>query len=252
MDKKTKKLLIQKIVMAIIFIIAIIFVSVKYAPEIKNVIENRQVFKEFILSYGYIGGIIAVALQFMHIVIPVLPGEFIQFSIGYVYGILWGSIYLIAGTILGTITVFYASRIIGYPIVKVFVSDKKMEKFIFLANSNKIEMTMFVLFLVPGIPKDILVYLAGLSPIKPIRFFIISIIARTPAIIASAYIGMNFAEGDFRSIIIMVVVVLVILVIGFVFRNKILSLINRDSHKEGTNSDLELEPTPESTTEPKS
>ena len=242
MDKKTKDLLIRKIVMAIIFIMAIIFVSVKYAPEINHVIKNRQIFKEFILSYGYIGGMIAIAFQFIHIVIPFLPGEVIQFSIGYVYGTFWGSIYLIIGTVLGTVAVFYASRIIGYPIVKVFVSQKKIEKFNFLANSNKIEIAMFVLFLLPGIPKDILVYLAGLTPIKPMRFFVISIISRTPAIIASAYIGINFAEGDFNSIIIMVVVVVVFLAIGFIFRNKILSLINRDSSNERTNPDLGPKP----------
>ena len=250
MDKKTIGLLIQKIVMAIIFIIAIVFVSVKYAPEINHVIKNRQVFKEFILSYGHIGGIIAIVFQFIQIVIPFLPGEVIQISIGYVYGVFLGSIYLLTGTMLGTVAVFYASRIIGYPIVKVFVSEKKMEKFNFLANSNKIEITMFVLFLLPGIPKDILVYLAGLTPIKPIRFFVISIVSRTPAIIVSAYIGINFAEGDFRSIIIMVAVVVVFLAVGFIFRNRILSLINKDSSKERTNPDLEIEKKSELDTKP--
>lgn len=245
MDKKTKYLLIRKIVIAIIFIIAIVFVSIKYSPEINHVIKNRQIFKEFILSYGHIGGIISIAFQFIQIVMPFLPGEVVQISLGYVYGTFWGSIYLIIGTVLGTVAVFYASRIIGYPIVKVFVSQNKMEKFNFLANSNKIEITMFVLFLLPGIPKDILVYLAGLTPIKPMRFFVISIISRTPTIIASAYIGINFAEGDFKSIIIMVVVVVVFLAIGFIFRNRILNLINKDSSKTITNSDLEIENKPE-------
>ncbi|HEY5583977.1 MAG TPA: VTT domain-containing protein [Ruminiclostridium sp.] len=228
MERKVRKTLVKYILLALSFVGVLIFISIKYTPFIVSTISNTEKFRDFILSYGNKGVLVFIFFQLSHIIIPVIPGELVQIAGGYVYGTIFGSIFLLFGTVIGTIIVFYVSRIIGYPIVEIFVSKEKMKKFVFLANSGKIEVVMFILFLIPGMPKDALIYIAALTPIRPVRFIAISLVARTPGIIGSAFIGANMLEKDYKSAIIMAIISLLIFTIGIVFRKKILSSLNRE------------------------
>lgn len=225
MDIKERKTLTRYIVLAILFIGVIVFVSVKYAPFIIHTISNTERFRDYILSFGIKGIFIFMGFQIAHIAIPVIPGELVQMAGGYVYGVIPGSILLIIGTAIGTTAIFFISRAIGYPIVNIFVSKKKLEKFSFLTNSSKVELAMFILFLIPGIPKDTLVYIAGITPIKPARFIIISLAARTPGIIGSAFIGASILDKDYKSAIIIAIFLLIILTAGIVLRKQLLNVL---------------------------
>lgn len=226
MERKVRNTLARNILLAMLFIGTLIFISFKYTPYIMSVISNTEEFRDFILSYGNTGVLVFMAFQISHIIIPVIPGEIVQIAGGYVYGTILGSVFLLIGTAIGTVGVFYISRTVGYPIVKIFVSKENMERFAFLSNSSKIEAVMFALFLIPGIPKDALIYIAGLTPIKPLRFILISLVARTAGIIGSAFIGANLLEKDYRTVIIMTIISVLIFAIGIVFRKKILSNLN--------------------------
>jgi len=86
---------------------------------------------------------------------------------------------------------------------------------------------VFLLFLIPGIPKDTLVYVAGLTPIKPLTFLPICLIARLPALWGSAYIGANLQEKDYLPVWIVSGVALVLFVLGVIFKDKIIGLVTR-------------------------
>jgi len=223
MERKTKIVLIRNILLVILFIGILAFISVKYTPFIVSIIKDTGKFRDFILSYGSAGVLVYIFLQFIHIVIPFIPGEFIQIAGGYIYGTFFGTIYSIIGTVVGTIFVFYISRALGYPLVKIFVSKKNMDRFSSMLNGEKAEIAMFALFMFPGIPKDTLIYMAGLTPIKPIRFMLISLIARSPGLIGSSFIGSNILEKDYKSIVIFSIAVAILFTFGLIFRKKILS-----------------------------
>lgn len=223
MGKKPSFELIKNIIIGVVFIGILIFLSIKFTPYILDVISNTEKFREYILSHGHIGAIVFLAFQFIQIVIPFIPGEIVQIAGGYIYGIVLGCTLLLIGGVLGTIISFYLARIVGYPVVKFFVSKEILDKFEFLLNSPKIEAVMFLLFLIPAMPKDALVYIAGLTPIKPIRFFIISMVARIPGLIISVFIGSNLLTKDYTSIIVITVVVSIIFSLGVVFRKKIIN-----------------------------
>lgn len=225
MNKVDRGMLIKKILIATLFLIVMIFISVKYAPLLKDVVSQSEEFRKTILSYGYLGAFVLIAFQVVQILIPFIPGELVQIAGGYVYGGLIAPIYLLFGTLLGGVIVFYLSRFIGYPLVKIFVSKEKMEKFSFLMQSKKAEITLFILFLVPGVPKDTLIYLAGLTPVKPLRFFIILTIARIPGILGTSFIGANILEKDYKDIYLMVGIIAVVLIVGLVFRKQILEKV---------------------------
>jgi uncharacterized membrane protein YdjX (TVP38/TMEM64 family) len=133
----------------------------------------------------------------------------------------------VCGILLGSMIAFFAARLLGYALVKTFVSPKKLEQFGFLINNPKSEIAMFALFLVPGIPKDSLVYIAGLTPIKPVRFFLLSMIARFPGLWGSAYIGANLQEKDYLPVWIMSGAALVLFVAGVLNRDRIIAWLHR-------------------------
>jgi uncharacterized membrane protein YdjX (TVP38/TMEM64 family) len=206
------------ILLAVAFVSVLVFFSVRYTPLITEFISDTDKFRDFILSYGHKGVLVFVGCQFIQILIPFIPGEVVQIAGGYVYGTFVGSIYMVLGAIIGTVIVFYTARIIGYPIVKIFVKPAKMEKYKVILNSKKAEIIIFVMMLIPGFPKDTLVYIAGLTPIKPIRFIVISIVARMPGLIGCAFIGSSIHHKDYTTVIIMSVITIVIIGLSYIFR----------------------------------
>lgn len=107
---------------------------------------------------------------------------------------------------------------------------KKIENNKLFQNSQKIEMIMIILFLIPGTPKDLLVYMGGLLPIKPLRFILISTFARFPSVITSTLAGENFAVGDWKmSVILYVGILLLVAVIVFMINKLDKDKITKDA-----------------------
>ena len=79
---------------------------------------------------------------------------------------------------------------------------------------------MILLFLIPGTPKDLLVYIGGLFPVKPLRFILISTFARFPSVISSTIAGANFAKGDWKMSLIAYAITFVIVGILLIIINK--------------------------------
>jgi uncharacterized membrane protein YdjX (TVP38/TMEM64 family) len=227
MDKTRKREILVHALPAFILLTILVIASVKYTPVIMNIIRDKEGFKTYLHSFGSLGIIIFMAFQILHILIPIIPGEFVQIAGGYIYGTLVASFYLIIGTIVGQVLVFYIARIVGFPVVKLFVSKEKMERYAFVSNSGKIEVAMFVLFLIPGFPKDALVYIAGLTPIKSLKFLVISMIARSPGIIGSAFIGSSISNENYTAAIIMGVISVCLFVAGMLVRKKVIDYLEK-------------------------
>ena len=97
---------------------------------------------------------------------------------------------------------------------------EKIENSKVFQNPKKIEFIMLILFLIPGTPKDLLVYVAGLLPIKPLKFIIISTFARFPSVITSTLAGEQLAIGDWKMSIILYVAILILVALAVFIINK--------------------------------
>ena len=185
--------------------------------------EGQIEFKDKVTSSGVYGVILLFILQLAQIFLFILPGEPIEILAGMCYGWFWGTIFIIiSSTIIATL-IFWLVRKIGKQFVYDFSDEekiKKIEKNKLFQNPKKIELVLFILFLVPGTPKDLLTYLSGLLPIKMKRFIVISTIARVPSIVTSTIAGANIAIGDWKKGIILYVLIVVIVVIALFIFNK--------------------------------
>lgn len=226
-DKQDRIHLFAHLIMLAVFLGLLIFVSVRFAPEITKIISRPERFKEYLASYGPVSALVYILVQVVQIVIVVIPGEIVQIAGGYVFGTVLGALFSVVGAVLATIIVFFATRFFGYSLVKIFVSPKKLKEFDFLINSPKSEIAMFVLFLIPGIPKDVLVYISGLTPVNPWRFLLICTTARFPGLLGCAYIGANLQEKDYLPVYILSGIAFVLFVVGVLTRDKIIAALHR-------------------------
>ena len=99
-------------------------------------------------------------------------------------------------------------------------------------NNAKLETTIFLLFLIPGIPKDILVYIAGLTPIRPVLFFVIITFARFPAMLGSSYIGAKIESSQYVIAITVSIIASILFVFGYIYKNGIIDFIHLRFNKK--------------------
>ena len=115
-----------------------------------------------------------IGLQLLQILVPVLPGEPIEFLAGMCYGTFVGMLIVFIGAFLSSVIIFFCVRKFGRDFINTFFGEdkiKKIENSKWLSNPEKIELFFFIVFLIPGTPKDLFVYIAGLLPIRASRFF---------------------------------------------------------------------------------
>ena len=188
-----------------------------------STVEGQIAFKQKVENSGFLGLLTLFALQVAQIFLIVVPGEPIEILAGMCYGGIGGTIFIMVSAFIISTTIFLLVRKIGRKFVYDFCDSEKVAKIenskIF-KNPKKIEMIMLILFLIPGTPKDLMVYIAGLLPIKPIKFILISTFARFPSVISSTLAGENFAVGDWKMSIIIYAVVFLIVGIIIFFINK--------------------------------
>lgn len=226
--KKTK---ILKLVTLIITIAILIIATVYLAPIIKeiNTTEGQIIFKEKIKNSGIAGVAILFGLEIAQVILAILPGEPIEILAGICYGPIWGTVFLMISIFLITCAIYFLVKKYGRKFIYEFFPEEKVSK---LENSKlfkeekKIEMVMVALFLIPGTPKDLLVYLGGLLPIKTARFLAISTLLRFPSIISSTILGSNILEGKWQIgvlayIITFVITFIVVLIVNKIDKNKV-------------------------------
>ena len=219
---KLKKTTIFKIILAIIALAICIAVIIYLFPIVKNLStsEGQLEFKEKIDDLGFLGLLMLFGIQFAQIFLIVIPGEPIEILAGMCYGGIGGTIFITVSAAILTTLILFMIRRLGRKFVYEFCSKEQIEKIEnskLMKNTEKIEFIMLILFLIPGTPKDLLVYIGGLLPIKPLRFILISTFARLPSVVSSTFAGENIAAGDWTfSIIIYVATFIIIGLIIFI------------------------------------
>ena len=217
------KVKIFKIILMILVIIIFIGVIIYLFPVMKDLStkEGQIAFRDKVESSGFWGMLSLFGLQVANIFLIVVPGEPIEIIAGMCYGAFWGTIFVMVSACIITMGIFFLVRKLGRKFVYDFCSKERIEKIEnskLFKNPKKIEMIMLILFLIPGTPKDLLVYLGGLLPIKASRFILISTLARIPSIISSTIAGDQLAVGQWQlGLILYAAIIVLVLIIIFIY-----------------------------------
>lgn len=225
MEKINKAKMIKLI--ALILIIAILLIATIYMIPIMKEIktpEGQSQFKEKITNSGITGVLILFGLELAQVVLAILPGEPIEILAGICFGPIWGTIFLMISVFIVTCLIYFLVKKFGRNFIYEFFPKEKVDKLEnskLLRDEKKIELVMIILFLIPGTPKDLLVYIGALLPMKSSRFIAISTLLRFPSIISSTILGDNILAGKWKVGILAYAITFLITFIVIFIVNKI-------------------------------
>ncbi len=167
-------------------------------PLVSFVSEPER-FRAWVDTHGVWGRLAFVGMMVLQVFVAIIPGEPLEIGAGYAFGALEGTLLCIVGTTLGGALVFWFVRRFGIKAVEVFISREKIQSLHFLQNSRRVYGFVILAFLLPGTPKDVLSYCAGLTPIRFRHWLLITSLCRIPSVITSTIGGDALGAGQLRT-----------------------------------------------------
>lgn len=214
----------------IAFFALMVIVVILIWPYIHEVFEPGGLSRviDDVRNAGPLGFLILLAMQFMQIVVAFIPGEVVQMAAGMMYGPWLGAAVILLGCIISSAFVFAVVHRLGAPFVRDMVPTKYLDKFNAFEESGKLSIVVFILFLIPAMPKDTFTYLVPLTNMRMRDFLVLSNVGRIPGIVISTYAANGLVDGNITQSIIIFAVVAVIAIVAIVFRDKIMNLFHHD------------------------
>lgn len=210
MSKEEKLTLKRKRIIAVISLVAFMCIMCLVAYFVVYRFfaggHTARDFEAFIAGYGWWGRFVAMGIQFLQVFIAIIPGEFVEVGLGLAFGAVEGTVICMAGLTLATASVFALVKRWGVKIAELFVDIDRINSLRLINSEKKLSYLVFILFLIPGTPKDLLTYVVPLTRMKMSEFMIISTIARIPSVISSTIGGNLFGEGKYLQGILLLLI----------------------------------------------
>lgn len=154
-------------------------------------------FQDWIASKGVIGPLVFFLIMMMQVFVAVMPGEPLEIAAGYTFGWLGGTLLAAAGIAVGQAVVFMLVKKFGARALDLFISRDKLNSVKFIRESKHSLKLLAILYFIPGTPKDLLTYCAGLLDIELKQFLMVTTIARLPSLVTSTIGGSALSDGNY-------------------------------------------------------
>lgn len=165
--------------------------------------RQPELFRAWVERHGLWGWTAYVVMVFMQVVVAVIPGEPLEIVGGYAFGAWWGTVLCLLGASLGSAAVFALVRRWGAPLAEVFFPREKLERLRFLRHTSpKRTAILWLIFTLPGTPKDLLCYFAGLTDLRWSAWLLIATVGRLPSIVTSTVGGDALGVGNYTAAVI--------------------------------------------------
>ena len=179
-----KKLL--AVLLAAAFVLAIYFA---YRSGLIGQLSDYDELVKTMRASGVRGPLICIAVQIGQVIVFPIPGEVTQIAAGYFFGAWAGFLYSWIGIMLGSALAYTFSRMVGRRAIQKIIGAKRLEKIDAALDTGRGKSALFLLFLLPGTPKDSLSYGVGLTDFRMGEFIVLSGLGRAPALLLSTMIG---------------------------------------------------------------
>ena len=199
-------------------------------------LADRERVSSTISAAGVWAPVLYILLQIAQTVLAPIPGGVVGIVGGFLFG-WWGVLWTLIGSTIGYAIALYLSRKLGRPFVEKVVSKELLNKFDYLAD-NRGPLVFFLIFLIPGLPDDIVMYIAGLSKISLRKLLAMATIGRIPAMIGTNMIGHSVGNADIVSTIAITTICVLILVIVAMKRDAIMKWLDPQNPKADQDIDL--------------
>lgn len=191
-----------------------------------DILYNRHQLKQVILSYGPYSPLAYIFVQVLQVVIAPIPGGAVEFIGGYLFGAKAGFLYSMVGLLLGSWIAFSLGRVFEKLAVEKFVSVETRKKFDYLIGHEGVILS-FLLFLIPGFPKDALCYILGLTPMHLGIFLFISTVGRVPGTLMACLQGGKAFDYQYKTFLILLGISTLVLLVFYIYHEEIHRVIKK-------------------------
>lgn len=223
----------KKCISVAVFFLFLIFCAVVgwyIGVPMVRLAEKPQEFRLWVNQFGIWGKLIFVTMVIFQVLIALIPGEPLELAAGYAFGALEGTILSMMGILIGSWLVFLLVRCFGIKLVSVFFSNREIQKLHFLKDPRKTKIIVFLFMLIPGTPKDLLSYFAGLTKLTTAQWLTIVAVARIPSLVTSTVTGAAAGEKNYGLVAVMVLTTLLFSSVGLLYYRKICREQNSPPH----------------------
>ena len=177
--------------------------------------REPEVFRAWVADHGLLGMAAYTGMVFLQVLVAIIPGEPLEIAGGYAFGAWAGTALCLLGAVLGSVTVFALVRRWRRGLVEVFFPADKLEKLHFLLHTSPKRTALFwLIFTVPGTPKDLLCYFAGLTDLSWGKWLLLCTVGRLPSVLTSTIGGSALGVKDYQFAILVFAVTLAVSGVG--------------------------------------
>lgn len=231
-SKNRKIIAILKLILLVLIVAGIpAFLYLKYGSGVFSKDTANQVI-EYLKKNQSIAFLLIIGLQVIQVVVCFLPGQPIQFAASYMFGVGRGFLLSIIGAVIGTTISFCLAKLLGSEAMHLFFGEEKVTEYRRRLNSGRGLMLAFLIYLIPGVPKDLVSYAAGISEMKFRPFLLVATVGRSPAMLGSLLLGYFYGDQNYRAMIALAVIITIILLICFIKRDAIIGFLDRLEMKD--------------------
>ena len=198
----------------------LVWTNAPFYQFIVRLYVDKIYLKRMLREWGVLAPVIFIALQALQVIVSPIPGEATGILGGYLFGQWLGLLYSSIGLTLGSLGAFALGRWLGDAYVRNLVSEETWNKLGFIVEAEG-TILCFIIYLIPGLPKDIICYLFGLSPMPFWVFATISTLGRIPGTWVLSAQGAHTAAGDYVQVILLTALVVAVALPLYYYRNRL-------------------------------
>ena len=169
----------------------------------------------FAQEHIFVGAIIFTLVCALQVVFAFIPGEVVEVAAGVLFGPWWGTLFCLVAETLGSVIVILLVRRLGRRLVESLYPRERIDALPILNDRKKRNAFIFLLFAIPGTPKDFLTYIVGLTKISIPTYVLLTFFARIPSVITSTFAGSSIGEGKIIQAVIIFAATAVLSGIGY-------------------------------------
>ncbi|WP_440992052.1 TVP38/TMEM64 family protein [Haloarchaeobius baliensis] len=188
-------------------------------------LTNTRELRRFIRSYGILAPVVLIGLQALQVVLAPIPGQVLAVVAGYLFGAWWGTLYNMIGIVIGSTVAFWLARRFGRSYVENIVHEGALARFDSISEDYAIP-ALFLLFLIPGLPDDVICFAGGLTDVPLWQLVAIALIGRAPAFFLINVFGTLLEAERFGAAFGVAVLLMLFTLLGYRYRDRLVHLFD--------------------------
>lgn len=168
----------------------------EYLPGLLAWLADARAVRAFVSDHAFVSRLAMLGINIVQVLLAFLPGEPVELASGYAFGFWEGTALCLVASGLATSMIYWATRRWGWKLVGLFFDRSLFDRFSWLKSAKRLELIMFIVFLIPGTPKDFLTYFAGLTNMRFPPVVLIATFGRIPSIVTSTIAASAVGSGN--------------------------------------------------------